>query len=239
MIEPAQLLQHLGVILVEHEDMLVRFDGKKPLLFEFEDVADLEPDISLGKWARGVAKNTPEILEALIKLLHLLVDDAKPKEDLVSLFKLGIHFKDRQKGLFGILKRSVAFVEYANTIPEIRVLLLEMLCVNERMLIGRIGLGQIVQHQKAVTESAPHVAILLIGTEHAMVTFDGFVILFSSAVDSTHLDKRTDIVRVVSKHVLIGEERLVQVVHQLAHTSKLEPRGLVRCSESLLDRRNG
>lgn len=61
-------------------------------------------------------------IEALVILHLLLVDDAESKVDLICLVKARSHAHDLGKGFFGMVQRSVAIVEDANAVPQLRLL---------------------------------------------------------------------------------------------------------------------
>jgi len=58
-------------------------------------------------------------LEALIKLLLLLVYNAKSEINLICLFKVGLHLHDLRERFFCVVKRSIPVIQYAYTIPEL------------------------------------------------------------------------------------------------------------------------
>lgn len=66
----------------------------------------------------GTTRPVHTHLQALAKLLLLLVDDAQAKVDFVGLFEIRLHAHDLGKGLLGMLEGAVAIVEDANAIPE-------------------------------------------------------------------------------------------------------------------------
>lgn len=56
-------------------------------------------------------------LQTLSELLLLLVDYPKAEVDLICLFKMRFHLHDLRKRFFGVFKRAITVVEYADTIP--------------------------------------------------------------------------------------------------------------------------
>jgi len=98
------------------------------------DMADLEPNVLLVEWFRWIFDNVCKALlmhqekayiaqvspyfQALLKLLLLLVDDAKSEVNLIGLFKVWLHAHDLREGLFGVLQGAIAVVQNANAIPE-------------------------------------------------------------------------------------------------------------------------
>jgi hypothetical protein len=61
-------------------------------------------------------------IQTLTELLLLLVNYAEAEVDLVGLFEIWLHAHDLRKGLFGMLKRSIAIVKDSYPIPELRFL---------------------------------------------------------------------------------------------------------------------
>lgn len=102
-------------------------------------MTNLEPDVFFGKRSRRIGDNVFETLpkcqknravlsrtsdlQALIVLLLLLVDNAKSKVDFVGLLEIRLHAHDLGERFLGMLKRSIAIVEYANTVPQFRLLM--------------------------------------------------------------------------------------------------------------------
>lgn len=64
-------------------------------------------------------------LQALSIFLLLLVYDAEAEVDLVCLFKIGLHRHDLGKGLFGMVQRAIAVVQYTDSVPKLRLLCVE------------------------------------------------------------------------------------------------------------------
>lgn len=101
-------------------------------------MTDLEPDVFFGERSWRIGDNVFETLledqqnrgmsskmsdlQALIVLLLLLVDDAKSKVDFVGLLEIRLHAHDLGERFLGMLERSVAIIEYANTVPQFRLL---------------------------------------------------------------------------------------------------------------------
>lgn len=101
-------------------------------------VANLEPDVFFGERPWRVGHDVFEALSAgqhhemriksiaylqtLTEFLLLFVDDAKSEVDLVGLFEIRLHPHNLREGFFGMLKRSIAIVEYANAIPQLGLL---------------------------------------------------------------------------------------------------------------------
>lgn len=104
------------------------------------NVANLEPNVLLSKRARRVVDDILEALEndqqgfnqnkgcyrpyiqTVAKLLLLLVYYAQAKVDFVGLFKVRSHTHNLGESLLGMVERTVAVVEYTNSIPEFRLL---------------------------------------------------------------------------------------------------------------------
>jgi hypothetical protein len=139
--EPAQLLQNLGVVRIALENPMIRgfgvfvlsrpsewgmrrVDGKSDthIFVLLMHVADLEPNVLLGEGRRRVVDDVLEALEALCVLVARFVDDAQTKVDLVCLFEIGVHVHDMGEGLFGVVQGAVAVIEYAYAIPQLGLL---------------------------------------------------------------------------------------------------------------------
>lgn len=108
MIQPSKLLEHLGVIGVLLDYTLVsvactnvlwsnvvrssHVEQLEPkhtyITLLLKDVPDLEPDVRMRQWARRIAQDAIEALEALLILALLLVDDPQAEQDLVRLIKV-------------------------------------------------------------------------------------------------------------------------------------------------------
>jgi len=52
----------------------------------------------------------------------LLVNDTEPEIDFVGLFEVGLHTHDLRKRFLGMLKRPIAIIQDANTVPKFRFL---------------------------------------------------------------------------------------------------------------------
>jgi hypothetical protein len=72
--------------------------------------------------SRPTAKATETYFETLIILLLLLVDDTQAKVDLVGLFEVRLHLHDLRESFLGVIKRSVAVVQYTDAIPQLWLL---------------------------------------------------------------------------------------------------------------------
>lgn len=66
----------------------------------------------------NLASGCSAYLETLLVLLLLLVNYTKPEVDFVGLFEVRLHAHDLRKRFLGMLKRPVAVIEDANSIPK-------------------------------------------------------------------------------------------------------------------------
>lgn len=57
------------------------------------------------------------------KFLLLLVDYTEAEVNFIGLFKVGLHAHHLRKSFLGMLKRSIAVVQDADTVPKLRLLL--------------------------------------------------------------------------------------------------------------------
>ena len=71
-----------------------------------------------------------------------------------------------------MIQGAVPVVEDANAIPELRILLGVWEEV-ERLLVGRVGLLQVVLHEVAVAEGTPYLAVVLLEGEDTLEVLDG------------------------------------------------------------------
>lgn len=76
MIQPSELLQHLGMTRVVGDYTLVGVLRTDVVFLLFVNVADLKPYVGVCKWGRRVAENAVEAGERLVILALLLVDYA-------------------------------------------------------------------------------------------------------------------------------------------------------------------
>jgi hypothetical protein len=174
-VQPAELLQNLGVFRVTLEDTAVCALGGfelrrcQQLLWEnlwltylfllLVHMTNLEPDVLFGQRPRRVKHNVLEALaqsqfvyqragsgthvQALVELLLLLIYYTESEVDLVGLFEVGLHAHHLREGLFGMLKRPIAIVQYSNSVPELGFLLIvSMVALEEKNVSlpwGRTG----------------------------------------------------------------------------------------------------
>ena len=89
-VEAAELLEHLCVVLVLHQHMLICLAGALPLAHALEDGAELEPDVPLLQGRGGLGEDVAEALERLVPLGLVLVDDTEAEVDLVGLLEVGV-----------------------------------------------------------------------------------------------------------------------------------------------------
>ena len=100
------------------------------------DMANLKPDVLFVEWTRrirddvletlpkgSVQKQTAVIpyvthLQALLKLLLLLVYYSKPEIYFIRFFEVGLHSHDLAESLFGVLKRTISIIKYTDSIPQ-------------------------------------------------------------------------------------------------------------------------
>ena len=113
------------------------------------DMANLEPDVFLGKRLWRISDNILEALQTEAVLLLLLVDYTETEIDLVGLFKVGSHAHDLGEGLLGVLIRAIAVVQNTNTVPKARLLWIAKMV--ERLLVCRVCLLEVIHHKVAVT----------------------------------------------------------------------------------------
>lgn len=110
----------------------------------------------------------PTHLKTLAIFLLLLVYYAKPEVDFVGLLEAGLHLHDLGESFLGVVQRSVAIVQDADSVPELRFLRdssqwivdkagslvftdLRIAEVNQRILVSSISLLQIIHHEVAVS----------------------------------------------------------------------------------------
>lgn len=110
--------------------------GEAYILLLLVNMTNLKPDILFGQRSRRVCHDILEALalsvsvfsqvrpsaletyfQALIVLLLLLVDDTETEVDLVRFLEIGLHSHDLREGFFGMLQRSVAVIQYPDSIP--------------------------------------------------------------------------------------------------------------------------
>jgi hypothetical protein len=71
-----------------------------------------------------------------------------------------------------VIQGTVPVVEDADAIPELGILLGVGQEV-ESLLVGGVGLLQVVLHEVAMAEGTPYLAVVLLKGEHALEVFDG------------------------------------------------------------------
>jgi hypothetical protein len=131
-----------------------------------------------------------EALEGFIVSLELLVNDAEPEIDFIGLFKVLIHPKNAREGLFGVLERAIAIVENADAVPKLCILLWTME-MEEGVLISIICTLKLILHEKAMSEGAPYVAVLVVDLNSTIEIFDSPRIVFSATTDMSRLCQRS------------------------------------------------
>ena len=119
MMQPTELLQDLSVVGIAVEDAHICALGCVVIFLLFVDVPNLEPDVFLTQWSWRISNNVLEALQALLKLLLLLVYYAESEVDLVGLFKVWFHAHDLGESLFGVFETAIAIVENADTVPKL------------------------------------------------------------------------------------------------------------------------
>ena len=67
----------------------------------------------------ATAVGRPTYLQALLKLLLLLVYYAEAEVNLVGFLKARVHAHDLGEGFFGVFERAIAIVKDADAIPEL------------------------------------------------------------------------------------------------------------------------
>ena len=88
MIQPTELLEHLGVMRVVLDDALVRVLRTDMVLLLLVDMANLEPDVCMCEWRRRVSEDAVKALERLLIFSLLFVYDAKAEEDFICLIEV-------------------------------------------------------------------------------------------------------------------------------------------------------
>jgi hypothetical protein len=87
-VEPAELLEHLGMGRVRLYDALIGITGTKMILLLFENMADLEPDVGVCERTRWIPQNAVKAPKGLVELALLFVDYPQTEENLVLLVKI-------------------------------------------------------------------------------------------------------------------------------------------------------
>lgn len=116
-VQPAQLLQDLGMVGVPVQHTLVGILGTVEVLLLLVDMANLEPDILLGQRRRWGVDDVLEALETLVILLLLLVYDSQAEVDFVGLLEVWLHLHDLGKGLLGMVQGTITIVQNADAVP--------------------------------------------------------------------------------------------------------------------------
>ena len=57
-------------------------------------------------------------IKTLFILLLLLVNDAEAEVDLICLFEVWLHMHHLRKRFFGMFKRAIAIIKYADAVPQ-------------------------------------------------------------------------------------------------------------------------
>jgi hypothetical protein len=81
-------------------------------------MTNLEIDVLLGEWARGIVDDVLEAFQTLAELLLLFVNDSEAEINFVGLFKVGGHAHDLGESLLGMVERAIAIVEDTDSVPE-------------------------------------------------------------------------------------------------------------------------
>jgi hypothetical protein len=94
MVQPSQLLENLGMVRVTLKHPLISRFCVIVVFLLFVHMADLKPDVLLGKGRWWRVDYVLEALQTLAVLLLLLVNYAKPEVDFVCLVKSRFHLHD-------------------------------------------------------------------------------------------------------------------------------------------------
>lgn len=171
-VEPTQLLKNLGVVRIPVENAAVSSLSRLKVLLLLVDVTNLEPNILLSQGTRWLVDNELETLQTLLELLLLLVYDTEAEINLVGLFEFGSHAHDLGESLLRMVQRTVAIIQYSDPIPQLRFLWVAQ--VIQGLLVGCVGLLQVIHHQMAVTQAAPCLSIGGIQLENVLKVFNRF-----------------------------------------------------------------
>ena len=90
MIQPPELLKHLGMRRVIRHDPLIRILGPRMILLLLVHVSNLEPDIRMSQWRRWVPKDPIKTPQRIFEFALLLVDDPQSEQNLVLLVEIQI-----------------------------------------------------------------------------------------------------------------------------------------------------
>jgi hypothetical protein len=149
--------------------------------------------MALAGWTQCIGSTTRQLgcataytyIQTFLKLVLLLVDYSQAKINLAGLFKLGSHSHDLRKGFLRMIDRTISIIENSNSVPQFWFLnrsesswsstnlsYLEILKIVQRVLVCLIGLGKIVRHEVAMTQSLPHLSIVLFKFNNCFQVFD-------------------------------------------------------------------
>jgi hypothetical protein len=148
MMQPAQLLQNLGVVGGVVKDPLVGGLGAVKVFLLLVDMANLKPNVLLRQRAGRRADNVLEAVETLRELGLLLVYYTESEVDFVGLFKVGLDLHDLRESLLGIVVAAIAVVKDTNSVPKHGIL--GVAEVHQGLLVCVVCFLKALRHQVAV-----------------------------------------------------------------------------------------
>lgn len=225
-VQATQLLQDLGVVGVDLQNLLVGLLGAVPVLLLLKHRADLEPDVGLGQRVWRVRQDVLEALQGGRKHALVLVNDTETEVDLVGLVKVGVQVQHTDKGLFSVLQGAVTVVQDTDSVPQLGHI--GVVQEVESTLVGSVSPLQVVHHEIAVAQEPPCVTVLVVEQKCLLVELGGLQEVVSGAVDVGHADEPLRIVGVVAQGGVVGQRGLLQVTEGLRQGADGEPR-LGRC----------
>jgi hypothetical protein len=117
-VQPSELLQDLGMVRVLVKHSAIGGLGSVKIFLLLVHMTNLEIDVLLGEWARGIVDDVLEAFQTLAELLLLFVNDSEAEINFVGLFKVGGHAHDLGESLLGMVERAIAIVEDTDSVPE-------------------------------------------------------------------------------------------------------------------------
>lgn len=223
--EPSELLEDLGMILIVLKDPLVRFLCRDKVFLLLIHVPNLEPDILLLQRPRWIMHDVSKAIQAQGVLLALLVNYAQAEINLVRLVKVRVHAQDLRECFFSMVERAVAVIKNTNAVPELGFFWVPE--VVEGLLVGGVGFREVVHHEITVAKRAPDLAIATIEVEDAIEVVDGLGILLLCPQDTRNCIHGPYRVGVMLQRRLVRQHGSIQISNEFRQASKLHPNTLI------------
>jgi hypothetical protein len=117
-----------------------------------------------------------------------------------------------------MIQGPIPIVEYADAVPQLGILL----WVGEevqRLLIGRVGLLQVVLHEVAVSKRTPYFSVVLLDSKHALEVVDCLGVVLFDPSDARNLCQSRHGRRIMPQCILVCGKGMFEISHLLGNPS--------------------